>query len=256
MPLIAANRERFEGKRVLDIGTGSGILALYAAQLRAAKVVATDIEPAAIDCTRENARALGLERVVEARLVSAQEPSAYSVIRPGEVFDIILGAPPAEVNRTPVVTSGGLDEGVTSNDTLKLGLSIVDGFREHLAPDGAALLFYPSDLLLPILVSYARHQGYLVEHHPALQLQPADWYALYNTFAVQVARTERVPPGALLLPPVDIALGSLAFGQYRNLDWTHDGRAYSPLWGKDVERLYLGMIVIRKGTGQSGRPPG
>ena len=255
MPLMAANRERFKGKSVLDIGTGSGILALYAAQLGAAKVVATDIEPRALECTRENARRLGVEPLIETRLVRPESPLAYSVIRPGEVFDIIVGAPPADANRTPVVTSGTLDEGVTSNDTIKLGLSIVDGLREHLSQDGAALLFYPSDLMLPIVVRYASHLGFRVQYHPALQLQPADWYALYNTFAVQVARTERVPPSALLLPPVEIALGSLAFGQYRKLDWTLEGLAYPQLWDEETERLFLGMIVIRKSAAQPGSPP-
>ncbi|MBI4872775.1 MAG: hypothetical protein HY814_14555, partial [Candidatus Riflebacteria bacterium] len=195
---------------------------------------------------------LGVEPLIETRLVRSESPLAYSVIPPGEVFDIIVGAPPADANRTPIVTSGTLDDGVTPNDTIKLGLSIVDGLREHLSQDGAALLFYPSDLMLPIIVRYASHLGFHVQYHLALQLQPADWYALYNTFAAQVARTERVPPSALLLPPVEIDLGSLAFGQYRRLDWTLDGLAYPHLWNEEAERLFLGMIVIRKTAAQPG----
>jgi ribosomal protein L11 methyltransferase len=45
------------GMRVADIGTGSGILAIAAAKLGAQRVVAVDIDPAAIDATRENATA-------------------------------------------------------------------------------------------------------------------------------------------------------------------------------------------------------
>ena len=43
------------GKTVLDYGCGSGILALAAAKLGAARVIALDIDPHAIRATRENA---------------------------------------------------------------------------------------------------------------------------------------------------------------------------------------------------------
>ncbi|HRK21132.1 MAG TPA: 50S ribosomal protein L11 methyltransferase [Fimbriimonadaceae bacterium] len=44
-----------EGKTVLDLGCGSGILAIAAAKLGAASVTATDIEPLAVEIARENA---------------------------------------------------------------------------------------------------------------------------------------------------------------------------------------------------------
>lgn len=49
--------ERLEvtNKRVLDIGTGSGILAIAAAKLGAREVVATDIDDAALEAAHENA---------------------------------------------------------------------------------------------------------------------------------------------------------------------------------------------------------
>lgn len=43
-----------QGATVLDIGTGTGILALYAAQLGAAEVVALDIDPVVGPCLEEN----------------------------------------------------------------------------------------------------------------------------------------------------------------------------------------------------------
>jgi ribosomal protein L11 methyltransferase len=43
-----------KGRAVLDIGTGTGILALYAAQLGAAEVVALDIDPVVGPCLEEN----------------------------------------------------------------------------------------------------------------------------------------------------------------------------------------------------------
>ena len=48
------------GKRVLDVGCGSGILAIAAARLGAAAVVAVDHDPQARQATRDNARANGV----------------------------------------------------------------------------------------------------------------------------------------------------------------------------------------------------
>jgi ribosomal protein L11 methyltransferase len=50
--------------RIIDVGTGTGVLAFAAAFLWPdAEIVATDIDPAAIDVTRTNAEANGVERV-------------------------------------------------------------------------------------------------------------------------------------------------------------------------------------------------
>ena len=43
-----------EGMRVMDVGTGSGILAIAAARLGAREVLAIDIDPAAVKVAREN----------------------------------------------------------------------------------------------------------------------------------------------------------------------------------------------------------
>jgi len=52
------------GMDVLDLGTGSGILALAAARLGATSVLALDIDPQAAVVARENVRLNGLEAVV------------------------------------------------------------------------------------------------------------------------------------------------------------------------------------------------
>ena len=51
--------------RIVDVGTGSGVIALsLAAKFPNAKVIATDLSEAALDLAQENARGLGLENVV------------------------------------------------------------------------------------------------------------------------------------------------------------------------------------------------
>ena len=52
------------GDRVLDVGTGSGILAIAAARLGAGRVVAIDVNPHACRVARTNVGRNGLDRVV------------------------------------------------------------------------------------------------------------------------------------------------------------------------------------------------
>jgi ribosomal protein L11 methyltransferase len=55
------------GRRVLDIGTGSGVLALAAARLGASGVLAIDVDPDALDNARANAALNGSPSIVEFR---------------------------------------------------------------------------------------------------------------------------------------------------------------------------------------------
>lgn len=58
------------GRRMLDVGSGSGILGLAAARLGAASVLGLDIDPLAVEATTATARRNRLGRVVRARLGS------------------------------------------------------------------------------------------------------------------------------------------------------------------------------------------
>ncbi len=73
------------GMRVLDVGTGCGILAGVAAQL-GATVVATDINERAVVCAQQNLDGLD----VDVRCGDLFEPVA------GERFDLIVCNPPYE----------------------------------------------------------------------------------------------------------------------------------------------------------------
>lgn len=55
------------GARVVDVGTGSGILALAAAGLGAARVWALDIDETAVSCARENVRVNRLDAVISVK---------------------------------------------------------------------------------------------------------------------------------------------------------------------------------------------
>jgi ribosomal protein L11 methyltransferase len=57
-------------RRILDMGTGSGILAMAAARLLNRPVLATDIEPWAVRVARENAALNGVAHLVDVRLAN------------------------------------------------------------------------------------------------------------------------------------------------------------------------------------------
>jgi ribosomal protein L11 methyltransferase len=71
------------GPTVLDVGTGSGILAIAAARLGAARVWARDIDPVAIAVARRNVRANGVARsvrVVRGAGVGPRHPRYHLIV--------------------------------------------------------------------------------------------------------------------------------------------------------------------------------
>lgn len=53
--LMYEHRDRFAGKGILDVGTGSGVLAIFAAKLNSGSIVAIDTSDAAVQLTKANA---------------------------------------------------------------------------------------------------------------------------------------------------------------------------------------------------------
>jgi ribosomal protein L11 methyltransferase len=75
MCLGALERHMHAGDRVLDLGTGSGILAIAAAKLGAAACLATDVDPVAVESARANVAANGVCDVVQVELGSLAQLS-------------------------------------------------------------------------------------------------------------------------------------------------------------------------------------
>ena len=84
-----------QGKLVIDVGCGSGILALAALALGAERAIAIDNDPEAIDVTRENAARNGLGARVEASTtdVAALAATAPLVVANIEAHVLIPMAP-------------------------------------------------------------------------------------------------------------------------------------------------------------------
>ncbi|MCU0949927.1 MAG: 50S ribosomal protein L11 methyltransferase [Burkholderiaceae bacterium] len=73
------------GRRVLDYGCGSGILAVAAALLGARAVWGTDIDPQAVDAARQNSRANGIGDALARYTLPDSLPTG-----PDATFDIVL----------------------------------------------------------------------------------------------------------------------------------------------------------------------
>ena len=75
-------------RRILDLGTGSGILAMAAAKLLRRTVLATDIEPWSVRVARENARLNRVARLVRPLLADGWRAAA---VRRAGPYDLVFG---------------------------------------------------------------------------------------------------------------------------------------------------------------------
>jgi ribosomal protein L11 methyltransferase len=89
-----AAKDRRPMRRILDLGTGSGILAMAAAKRRRRKVLATDIEPWSVRVAEQNARLNGVGALVRARLADGWAERHVKAGRPYDLaFANILARP-------------------------------------------------------------------------------------------------------------------------------------------------------------------
>src|SRR5205085_9042274 len=74
------------GECVLDVGTGSGILAMVALRLGAASALGVECDPVAVDCARDYARENGFGSTLEVQCGTLQDIDRQGTLRP----DVVL----------------------------------------------------------------------------------------------------------------------------------------------------------------------
>lgn len=85
--LVASGRVR----SVLDVGTGTGILAMGAALFGASRVLAVDNDPEAVRAARENVALNGLEKVVEVAATPLEQiEERFDCIVANIIHDVLL----------------------------------------------------------------------------------------------------------------------------------------------------------------------
>jgi methylase of polypeptide subunit release factors len=130
--------------RVFDLGTGTGALAVAAAR-RGARVVAVDVNPAAVRCARINAQLNQVDDLIDVRFGDLFAPAA------GESFDLVLSNPPFYRGEG----DGGLGTALHSPDFAE---RLAGGLSDHLSDRGRALV---------VLSTEGDETGFLAAFHAA-----------------------------------------------------------------------------------------
>jgi release factor glutamine methyltransferase len=139
--------------KALDLCTGSGILALTAAQRGAREVTAVDVSRRAVMTVRLNAR---LNRL---RNVRACRGSLYEPLD-GQRFDAIVSNPPYVPSEDDALPARGPERAWDAGRDGRLILDrIIAGVDEHLRPGGFVLLTHSSLLGIDRTIADLEHAG-------------------------------------------------------------------------------------------------
>ncbi|MGE3295638.1 MAG: 50S ribosomal protein L11 methyltransferase, partial [Geminicoccaceae bacterium] len=126
-----ARRRRF--RRVLDVGCGSGVLAIAAAKCWPARVLAVDNDPIAVRVAREN---VALNGVAEHVRVELGEGYGHPFVRRLRPFDLVL----ANILADPLI-------------------ELAPTLARHLAPAGHAVLSGLLDRQAEAVIAAHRREG-------------------------------------------------------------------------------------------------
>lgn len=149
---LALERARLlAAPRIVDLGTGSGIVAVTLAHLcPAAEVVAVDLSGAALDVARANAGRHG----AAVNFLCGDWYAPLGAAR----FDLIVANPPYITEDDPHLRQNGLPfeprraltDGVAGGDGLACIRQIVAGAPAHLRPDGWLFIEHGYDQAAPV----------------------------------------------------------------------------------------------------------
>lgn len=232
LPFLADHPQLFRDKVVFEIGTGSGLISLFAAKLGARKVICSDISETALACVRLNAEKLGYAAIIEPRLVPAHDMSAYSVLKPGEKFDTLISNPPYSLDLDADHNTALVDNG-------DLGFSIIRGLDAHLAEDGTAALFYATLFFHGAMEKFARYSGFDVRAHTAMGMAPWELEPLFNHYLARLLEAEKLPKDAFRFYKEELPFASV-----------FDNRGPSALVGppvpKEQAKVWRGFMTIRR----------
>lgn len=134
-----AARDRRPKRRLLDLGTGSGILAMAAAKRLKRPVLATDIEPWSVRVAQDNAKMNGVGRLLRARLADGWRDRH---VKAGRRYDLVF----ANILARPLC-------------------SMACAMSVGLAPGGTAILAGLLGTQVRMVLAAHRRRGMVLERH-------------------------------------------------------------------------------------------
>jgi release factor glutamine methyltransferase len=135
--LLAENLQVERRKRVLEIGTGTGLISIIAAR-KAGMVIATDINPHAIKCAAKNIIANKTFNI------ELREGNLFETVK-NEKFDLILFNTPYLPTSEEETRRDGIDAAWDGGaDGRKVIDQFLDGVKDHLNPGGRVQLVQSS----------------------------------------------------------------------------------------------------------------
>lgn len=154
--IFALHLPMHTGARVLEIGAGTGAIAITAAFRGANKVVATDINPLAVQNTMKNIQLHDLNTTVEARSGDMYEP-----IGEGEKFDVIFWNTPFGFVENKTLS---MLERAVFNPRYSAVRKYVKGAKNHLTKSGKLFIGFSSTIgRFDLLEKICRERGYSLD---------------------------------------------------------------------------------------------
>jgi len=198
-------------RRILDIGTGTGILAIMLAQKSGAAIDAIDIDEGAYMQARENAMISPWFSRIRAVQLSFQEFADSAPDR----YDLVVSNPPYFHDSYLPPTAARLQ--ARHSDQLPFD-DLISGVRKLLDPNGTFCIILPKKEGLEFL-DMAQHNGLFC--HRMLRV-----------------RTRAGKPDKRLLMEFDLHLGSM---EHEEMVILEEGDAYSTRYYELTRDYYIGL---------------
>ncbi|WP_442507354.1 50S ribosomal protein L11 methyltransferase [Novipirellula sp. SH528] len=199
---IAANRN------VLEVGTGTGLIAIMCQQNDASRVVAIDWNPAAVANARYNAAVLDSETNLEVRLTGSDQ-ELFSAVAPQEKFDLVIVNVP-ETSRSnlpdPKKSNVGKSDAASENGNAETNDAWRDAMLQklnlHLAIGGRCLVVCSNKQAITRLIDAAK-----IHDHQTKVLDSRNWESIEREVRPSVvveirvaAKAEIVADGEFVSP--------------------------------------------------------
>lgn len=164
-PLLIKNINHldFTGKKVLDIGTGSGILAIYSALNGASLITATDINDDILHHAKHNAY---LNKVTDIRFINSN------------IFESVDGKYDYIFANGPISPASWPEKKLSGHTISSYGETLFSQYRDYLTNEGVMFMTFAE--FGPTETFYKMLQKYSVEHKEKRETKFGVWWSFHE----------------------------------------------------------------------------